>query len=400
MTTRMPARTAGEDRLFLVVNAACKTADIAHLRANLPQLSITTLDDRALLAIQGPKAAQVVAGLAPGVESLPFMGFAEMTFEGAQIFVTRSGYTGEDGFEISLPPAAGLTFANALLADPRVKPIGLGARDSLRLEAGLCLYGHDIDETTSPVEAGLSWSIGKRRRLEGGFPGYDRIARELKDGPSRKRVGLLLDGRQPAREGSQIAAPDGEIVGVITSGGFAPSLDRAIAMGYVASAHATPGTKLDAHRARQGVAGQRRRLSLLSPIATFAERIASCPRPVTRKITNTSASTAMWRRSASPITRRRNWVTWCSSNCPQPAASFKKGEQAAVVESVKAASEVYAPVSGEIVAVNSDLEGSPALVNEDSAGKGWFVKLRIADQGELSSLMDDAAYADYLKTLD
>ncbi|MBX9758695.1 MAG: glycine cleavage system aminomethyltransferase GcvT [Beijerinckiaceae bacterium] len=246
MTTRLPARNPGEDRLFLVVNAACKKADVAHLRASLPQLSVTTLDDRALLAIQGPQAAAVVAGLAPGVDSLPFMGFAATAFEGAEIFVTRSGYTGEDGYEISLPPAAGVAFAQALLADPRVKPIGLGARDSLRLEAGLCLYGHDIDETTSPVEAALSWSIGKRRRAEGGFPGFERIARELKDGPSRRRVGLLLDGRQPAREGAQIAAPGGEIVGVITSGGFAPSLDRAIAMGYVAAAHAAPGTKLDA----------------------------------------------------------------------------------------------------------------------------------------------------------
>lgn len=246
MTTRLPARAPGEDRLFLVVNAACKQADVAHLRASLPQLSITTLDDRALLAIQGPKAAEVVSGLVSGVGSLPFMGFAASTFQGAEIFVTRSGYTGEDGFEISLPPAAGVAFANVLLADPRVKPIGLGARDSLRLEAGLCLYGHDIDRTTSPVDAGLSWSIGKRRRADGGFPGFVRIARELKDGPSRKRVGLLLDGRQPAREGAQIAGENGEIVGVITSGGFAPSLDRAIAMGYVAAAHSAPGTKLDA----------------------------------------------------------------------------------------------------------------------------------------------------------
>jgi aminomethyltransferase len=246
MTTRLPSRKVGEDRLFLVVNAACKHADVAHLRATLSGVSITTLDDRALLAIQGPKAAELVAGFIPGADLLPFMGFLEAAWEGADVFVSRSGYTGEDGFEISLPPAAGVRFAHALLADARLKPIGLGARDSLRLEAGLCLYGHDIDDTTSPVEAGLSWSIGKRRRTEGGFPGYERIARELKEGPSRKRVGLLLDGRQPAREGAEIADESGAIVGKITSGGFAPSLDRAIAMGYVAAAHSAPGTRLNA----------------------------------------------------------------------------------------------------------------------------------------------------------
>lgn len=245
MTTRLPARTRGEDRLFLVVNASRKQADLAHLRANLVNVSITSLD-RALLAVQGPKAAEVVAGLLPGADLTPFMGFLVCAYEGVDVFISRSGYTGEDGFEISLPAAAGVKFAQALLKDARVKPIGLGARDSLRLEAGLCLYGHDIDETTSPVEAGLSWSIAKRRRAEGGFPGYERISRELKDGPSRKRVGLLLDGRQPAREGCEIAGESGAIVGKITSGGFAPSLDRAIALGYVDPAHSAPGTKLNA----------------------------------------------------------------------------------------------------------------------------------------------------------
>lgn len=246
MATRLPSRAPGEDRLFLVVNAACKTTDVAHLRAKLSGVAITTLDGRALLAVQGPKAADVVAGFIPGAGSLPFMGFLETAYDGADVFVSRSGYTGEDGFEISLPPGAGLRFAEALLADARVKPIGLGARDSLRLEAGLCLYGHDIDETTSPVEAGLSWSIGKRRRSEGGFPGYERIARELKDGPARKRVGLLLEGRQPAREGADIVCEGGAVVGRVTSGGFAPSLDRSVAMGYVAASHAAAGTKLNA----------------------------------------------------------------------------------------------------------------------------------------------------------
>lgn len=250
MVTRLPAGAVGEDCLFLVVNAARKEADFALLRERLPHFALTVLSDRALIALQGPKAVEAIAAAGwPGVAALPFMGWGAAGAAGgpgADIWFSRSGYTGEDGFEISVGPDTAASLAHRLLKDERVKPIGLGARDSLRLEAGLCLHGHDIDETTSPVEAGLAWSIGKRRRTEGGFPGFERIARELRDGPARKRVGLLLDGRQPAREGTEIIDVSGVAVGRVTSGGFAPSLGRAIAMGYVAAGGAAPGAALSA----------------------------------------------------------------------------------------------------------------------------------------------------------
>lgn len=232
------------DHLFLVVNAACKEADIAHLQAHLPGVEPVT--DRALLALQGPLAETALARLVPGVAPMTFMDVAVLDWDGAELWISRSGYTGDDGYEISLPEDRAEAFARALLAMEEVAPIGLGARDSLRLEAGLCLYGHDIDTETSPVEAGLTWAIQKRRRTEGGFPGADRIQRELAEGPSRKRVGLLPEGRAPMREGTALF--DSETaetpVGTITSGGFGPSLQAPIAMGYVPAALAQPDTRL------------------------------------------------------------------------------------------------------------------------------------------------------------
>ncbi len=250
MITRLAPGADGAQRLLLVVNAARKHADFALLREKLPALRLSVREERALLALQGPKAAQVLAdalreeygGLRDKIAAAPFMSFID---GGEGLWLWRSGYTGEDGFEISLPAEQAQRFARALLADARVRPIGLGARDSLRLEAGLCLYGHDLDETTSPVEGALAWSIGARRRAEGGFAGASRILRELREGPARRRVGLLLEGRQPAREGAQIQTGDGRIVGALTSGGYAPTLERPIAMGYVAAAHARAGEALD-----------------------------------------------------------------------------------------------------------------------------------------------------------
>ena len=242
MVTRLPPAANGDERLFLVVNAACKVQDFARLRAALPELKLEILEDRALLALQGPLAAAVLATLAPGFADMPFMSLREGRFGAVPLTVTRSGYTGEDGYEISLPADEAEAFARALLAHPQVLPIGLGARDSLRLEAGLCLYGHDIDETISPIEAALTWSISKRRRAEGGFPGADRIQRELREGPSRLRVGLLPEGRAPAREGTIITDEAGAEIGVVTSGSFGPSLNGPLAMGYVAAAHAALDT--------------------------------------------------------------------------------------------------------------------------------------------------------------
>ncbi|RWR46138.1 glycine cleavage system aminomethyltransferase GcvT [Sinirhodobacter ferrireducens] len=233
------------DHLFLVVNAACAEADSAHLRAHVPGVEV--IADRALLALQGPAAETALARLVPGVAAMRFMEVATLVWEGAELWISRSGYTGEDGFEISLPEGRAEGFARALLAMAEVAPIGLGARDSLRLEAGLCLYGHDIDTTTSPVEAGLAWAIQKARRAEGaragGFPGAERILAELAQGPARRRVGLRPEGRAPMREGTEIFAEEsgGAALGRVTSGGFGPSINAPMAMAYL-PATLTEGT--------------------------------------------------------------------------------------------------------------------------------------------------------------
>jgi aminomethyltransferase len=235
--------TNAGDHLFMVVNAGGKVEDIAHMRDRIgSRVKIAPLEDRALLALQGPQAAQVMTRLAPRAAAMKFMDFAAMRVGGVDCFVTRSGYTGEDGWEISVPADKADRFAHLLLGQPEVKPAGLGARDSLRLEAGLCLYGHDIDRTTTPAEADLGWTISKRRRAAGGFPGAKRIVDELTNGPQRLRVGILPDGRAPAREHTKITDMQGNAIGEITSGGFGPTVGGPVAMGYVARTHARPGT--------------------------------------------------------------------------------------------------------------------------------------------------------------
>ena len=236
------------DSLYLVVNGATKWDDIAHLRECLPDdITLNHLEDRALLALQGPKAAEALARHATGefpLSALTFMRFGHYSLYGHEVAISRSGYTGEDGFEISLPADAAEEVATLLCSEPEVKPIGLGARDSLRLEAGLPLYGHDLSTETSPIEAGLLFGINKRRRTEGGFPGAERIQREIGEGTARRWVGLTLDGRLPAREGAEVFAGDSR-VGVVTSGGFSPTLGHPIAMAYVAAGHAATGTALE-----------------------------------------------------------------------------------------------------------------------------------------------------------
>ncbi len=237
-----------DDHVFVVVNAACKAADIAHMKSHLePDVTVTEITDRALLALQGPAAAAVLSSLNPAAATMAFMDVTTLTLNGVECWVSRSGYTGEDGYEISVPNENATDLARALLALPDVEPIGLGARDSLRLEAGLCLYGHDIDTGTTPVQAALTWAIQKVRRAggdrAGGFPGADAIFSELAEGVARKRVGLLPDGRAPMREGVPLFADtdsDAQI-GMITSGGFGPTVGGPVAMGYVATANATPG---------------------------------------------------------------------------------------------------------------------------------------------------------------
>ncbi|WP_227339848.1 glycine cleavage system aminomethyltransferase GcvT [Sphingopyxis sp. P8] len=234
------------DQFGIVVNGAVKWEDIGHLRENLPDhITLNHNEDYGLLALQGPKAVDALSRLVPEAAGLVFMQATRATWQGHAIGISRSGYTGEDGFEISLPNAALEAFAAALCAMDEVKPIGLGARDSLRLEAGLPLYGHDLDETIDPVEGDLCFAISKRRREEGGFPGAARILGHLGQGSARKRVGLLIDGKMPVREGAKLFDGNTE-VGVVTSGGFAPSVGAPIAMGYVPTGLSEPGTPVAA----------------------------------------------------------------------------------------------------------------------------------------------------------
>lgn len=240
------------DHLFVVVNAARKGPDMERMRAHLEPRGVTVelVEGRSLLALQGPQAEAVLAGLAPEVAEMAFMDVATVTLNGAECWVSRSGYTGEDGFEISVPDAAVEALAQTLLADERVEAIGLGARDSLRLEAGLCLYGHDIDDGTTPVEAGLTWAIQKVRRVDGdragGFPGEEVILGQMTGSAPRRRVGLKPEGRAPMREGTVLydSEEGGVELGRVTSGGFGPTVGGPIAMGYVPTAQAEPGTRL------------------------------------------------------------------------------------------------------------------------------------------------------------
>jgi aminomethyltransferase len=231
--------------IYMVVNGATKWDDIAHFREHLADdITLNHLDDQALLALQGPEAVTALARVIPGVGALVFMQGAAFAWQGHDLWISRSGYTGEDGFEISVPAAAAEGLADALTAQAEVKPIGLGARDSLRLEADLPLYGHDLDEETTPVSASLGFALKKRRREEGGFPGHERILLERENGPILKRVGLVIEGRQPVREGAAVVDAEGTEVGRVTSGGFAPTVQKPIAMAYVPAALAAVGTKI------------------------------------------------------------------------------------------------------------------------------------------------------------
>ena len=241
----MITRHADDGTLYVVVNAGRKEHDYAWMKRHLPPgVTLTRRDDLSLVALQGPKAEEALAKLAPAVKDLAFMSSADVDIAGIKAQVSRSGYTGEDGFEISIANGDAAKLWTLLLSDPLVKPVGLGARDSLRLEAGLCLYGHELDETISPVEADLVWSIAKRRRTEGGFIGAARVQKELAQGVARKRVGIRPEGRAPARDGTVIADAAGRAIGRITSGGFGPSVGGPIAMGYVEADSSVSGTKI------------------------------------------------------------------------------------------------------------------------------------------------------------
>jgi aminomethyltransferase len=242
----MITRLEQDGRLYVVVNAGRKDHDYAWMARHLPgAVKLRRSDGLSLIALQGPKAEEALAKHAPAVKDIPFMHYADVELGGIRAQVSRSGYTGEDGFEISVSDADAARLWNLLLADPLVKPVGLGARDSLRLEAGLCLYGHELDENISPVEADLVWSIQKRRRTEGGFIGAARVQKELAEGTTRKRVGIKPQGRAPARDGTVITDAAGREIGKITSGGFGASVGGPIAMGYVETQSSVPGTKIN-----------------------------------------------------------------------------------------------------------------------------------------------------------
>jgi aminomethyltransferase len=235
--------TNAGDHIFVVVNAACRGQDIGLMEANL-RCDIEELHDYALLALQGPLSQLILESIAPGVRDLKFMTAGSFSVCGVPSFVTRSGYTGEDGYEISIPSNKALEVAEAILSYKDAELIGLGARDSLRLEAGLCLYGNDLDATISPIEAGLSWVVGKRRREEGGFPGFEIITQQLRNGVRRRRVGIKPNGRAPARERTEIVDVKGIGIGMISSGGFGPTIESPIAMGYVDNKYSSSGSKV------------------------------------------------------------------------------------------------------------------------------------------------------------
>ena len=241
-----PEDPALDGTLMLVVNGACKEGDYAHLAANLPDgITLKPLPNKALIALQGPKAVEALKRHSAKADDLTFMSHTTDVIDGIDVVISRCGYTGEDGFELSCLADDADRLARLLLNEPEVEGAGLGARDSLRLESGLCLYGHDLDTSTDPAEADLGWAIQKRRREEGGFPGADRILKGLSEGPARVRVGLSIIGKAPAREGAEILDMDGNAIGVLTSGGFAPSLQKPIAMGYIAPDFADVGTKVN-----------------------------------------------------------------------------------------------------------------------------------------------------------
>jgi aminomethyltransferase len=238
--------TATPMGIYIVVNGAVKWEDIGHIRENLPdEITLNHMEERALLALQGPKAVDALKRVVPGVDRLFFMEAGSFLWDHEPLWISRSGYTGEDGFEISVPAEHVAALADALCAQAEVKPIGLGARDSLRLEAGLPLYGHDLDSNINPVMGDLTFAIQKRRRAEGGFPGADTILKQLADGPPSKRVGFEVEGKMPVREDAAVFSGDAQI-GTITSGGFAPSVGAPIAMGYVETQYSAPGTPLEA----------------------------------------------------------------------------------------------------------------------------------------------------------
>jgi glycine cleavage system H protein len=384
------------DHIFVVVNAACKAKDIAHMKAALGDAVVTEVTNRALLALQGPASESVLAKLDPKAREMRFMDVATLHLNGVACEVARAGYTGEDGFEISVPADDASDLARCLIEDAEVEPIGLGARDSLRLEAGLCLYGHDIGPDTTPVEAGLGWAIQKVRRLggarAGGFPGADRILAELNEGATRKRVGLRPEGRAPMRAGVELFAHENDTtpIGHITSGGFGPTVGAPVAMGYVAA-----GFDTSRH---QGL--------------WRASRQTPAPDSDTASVHTCTLQALTFEEMPMKYTQEHEWLRLENDlvvvgitdyaatqlgdivfiELPEIGHTVSKGDDMVVIESVKAASEIAAPLDGQVVEVNEALAENPALANEDATGKAWFFKVKPSNVSQLDEYMDEAAY--------
>ena len=386
--------------LFVVANAARRDVDLAHMRQALePEHRVEELDDRALLALQGPHAAEVLGRLCPASRELAFMRTTTATVAGISCRVSRCGYTGEDGFEISVAATDAQTLARRLLEEPEVAPVGLGARDSLRLEAGLCLYGHELTQKTTPVEAGLPWTIARRRRSAGDFPGADIILRQLQDGPERRLVGIRPEGRAPAREGTVIEDRWRPAHRRGDQRRLRADRRRADRARLRACAARGAGNRAAAVDPRQAASGQGGRAALRPTPLPALKECLPCPTSATPRSMSGSAWTATDATVGISDYAQQQLGDVVFIELPEIGRQVSQGGNMAVVESVKAASDVYAPISGEVVETNSALENDPALVNRSAEDEGWFCRLRIGDRSELTQLMDVEAYKAYVAGL-
>ena len=383
-------KTRDENSVWLVVNAACKQKDISHLRHNLnKKFNINLRSDLSLIALQGPKSEKILADLIPEIKEMEFMSSSWFRYKNYEILISRCGYTGEDGFEISIPNKYVVTFTEKLLKNNDVKLAGLGARDSLRLEAGLCLYGHDIDIEKNPIEAGLKWSICKDRLDKQDFIGGQVIADEYKKGPQKNLLGFLPKGRAPAREGTLIYDASNKLIGEVTSGSFSPSLGVPISMGYIISSFKNEkevffdirGKKIPADIIKLPFVPHNyfKRKKLMTDIFYTKDHEWI-------KVNGDEGVVGI----TSYASEQLGDIVFVE--LPEKGNSFDQGKDVAVIESVKAASEIYSPASGEIYETNSSLEEKPEIINEDPLERGWLYKVIIKNKDELKNLMSEEEY--------
>jgi aminomethyltransferase len=389
----------GPEKFFTVINAGCKDKDIAWLKSHLtPDIKMDVWTDRALIALQGPEAENALRDVL-GIDAadMPYMWGMPV----GDLMVSRLGYTGEDGFEISVPENKALEMWNKFLAHSSVKPVGLAARDSLRLEMGYPLYGHDIDAETSPVEAALNWIIAKDHT---DYIGAKTIVPHLQGGTKRQRVGIRLTDKGVAREGAEIRNQQDQVIGKMTSGGFSPTLKQSVGQGYVETRYAVPGEKIFVNVRGSNIAAE------IAPLSHV---------PAKTKSMKKESSLKEIKMADLKFTKDHEWlkvegdvavigITDYAQNAlgdlvyielPKMGKQVKKGEHFAVVESVKTAAEVYTPVTGEVVAINDNLSGDPELLKK-GLDEGWIAKIKMTSADEMGGLMDQSAYDAFVKTLD